>query len=290
MLFRSGCGGGYIEPTVVYMKTHKIGLCTESAYPYTGKNGVCKDKDCTAQVYISGYDVYPRFIETDQPGVYTKENPSADNLAKMVDRGPTIAILRIASGSNFSQHSKNVALPNEQCSSTTESGVKLDQHAVIVYGYDETNWLVYNSYGNTWGPNGDGTAKIPRTDNWYCINTKKHIQITQVSHTTSAASSLVQPAISNTINNYARHTGEDDDDHDHHAMGSILWIIIVISLVSVMVLISDSSYYYYPSYRQHVPTYSNVEIVNQNPDPPVARPIATAPPKPYQQAGGSLLF
>jgi len=127
-----GCNGGLMDYAFEYVRAK--GLCTESAYPYKGVNGVCKSS-CTAAVKISGY--------TD----VTSE--SEDALMQAVAQQP-VSVAIEADRSVFQFYTSGV-MDSSQC------GTQLD-HGVLVVGYGEQDgegyWKVKNSWGASWGMNG----------------------------------------------------------------------------------------------------------------------------------------
>jgi len=137
----NGCNGGLMDYAFEYVRDK--GLCTESSYPYTGKDGRCESK-CSAAVKISGYtDVPPQ---------------DEDAMMQAVAKGP-VSVAIEADRSVFQFYSSGV-MTSAQC------GTQLD-HGVLVVGYGEDNgqkyWKVKNSWGATWGQ--EGYILLGRGDN-----------------------------------------------------------------------------------------------------------------------------
>jgi len=127
-----GCNGGIMDRAFKYVMAN--GLCTEAAYPYTGKDGTCKSSSCSASAYtkISGY-----------VDVATNENA----LGAAVDIEP-ISIAIEADQAGFQMYSSGVF-----CG---VCGQNLD-HGVLAVGYGNSPsayWKVKNSWGTTWGEAG----------------------------------------------------------------------------------------------------------------------------------------
>jgi cathepsin L len=128
-----GCNGGLMDNAFKYVE--KNGLCTEAAYPYTGRDGTCKSSSCTASTdsHITGY----------------KDVTHTENaLGASVD-GQPISIAIEADQSGFQMYKSGIF-----CG---VCGQNLD-HGVLLVGYGTTNgqdyWKVKNSWGTSWGENG----------------------------------------------------------------------------------------------------------------------------------------
>jgi len=128
-----GCNGGLMDRAFKYMEAN--GLCTESAYPYTAKDGTCKKTSCTAAPYtkISGYvDV-----------AHTETALGAAN-----DIEP-VSIAIEADQAGFQLYKSGVF--SAVCGNTLDHGVTL-----VGYGTDNGDdyWKVKNSWGTSWGEAG----------------------------------------------------------------------------------------------------------------------------------------
>jgi C1A family cysteine protease len=102
------------------------GICTESSYAYTAKDGTCAVSSCTKDSFtISGY--------TDVSGTSA--------LQGACDKQPvSIAV----DANNWSPYSSGIF---------SNCGTSLD-HGVLLAGYTSTYWLVKNSWATTWGESG----------------------------------------------------------------------------------------------------------------------------------------
>lgn len=134
-----GCNGGQMDGAFKYAIDN--GMCTESAYPYTAKDGSCHS--CSAVVSVSGCaDVKPN-------------NQVA--LKEAVANAP-VSIAIEADTKYFQSYTSGV-LTSSSC------GTNLD-HGVLIVGYGTENgikyWLVKNSWGTSWGE--QGYVKIARSD------------------------------------------------------------------------------------------------------------------------------
>eukprot|EP00483_Globobulimina_turgida_P005339 UN05349 len=131
----NGCNGGAVEYALQYTAGAE-GLCLETAYPYTAKQGTCKADTCgTKYNKNKGYNQLHPANET------TLENYVAIGCVS-VD---------INANSNFQHYSGGVF------TASCPAGVN---HAILAvgYGYDNSTqlkyWKVKNSWGTSWGMDG----------------------------------------------------------------------------------------------------------------------------------------
>jgi len=128
----AGCSGGSND--IGYKYANSGGLCTESAYPYTAKDGTCKSSSCSpsANSKVTGYVHIP----AGDPGL-----------------GAGVDITPISIGIDadyWGSYSSGVFCGT--CGTARD-------HAMLVVGYgtDATGgdyWKVKNSWGSGWGENG----------------------------------------------------------------------------------------------------------------------------------------
>jgi len=119
-----GCSGGL--PSAALKWVAQQGLCSQSDYPYTGRDGQCK-KTCKAVAKISS--------STGAKG--------ESALQGGVDKTP-VSIAVDASG-GFQSYKSGVF--NGPC------GTRLN-HAILAVGYNSQYWIVKNSWGTGWGSSG----------------------------------------------------------------------------------------------------------------------------------------
>jgi C1A family cysteine protease len=126
-----GCNGGWPHWALAYVKQY--GITTSAAYPYTGRDGTCK-------VQGGAYKIAD----------YT-QTAGCSTLTANINTQPTSVCV---DASNWSFYK----------SGTFSNCAKNINHAVLAVGYDANgNWIIQNSWGNTWGTNGLITLKAGDT-------------------------------------------------------------------------------------------------------------------------------
>mmetsp|Transcript_30215 Transcript_30215/g.42109 ORF Transcript_30215/g.42109 Transcript_30215/m.42109 type:complete len:328 (+) Transcript_30215:59-1042(+) len=129
-----GCNGGLMDNAFKYVE--KNGLCTESDYPYTGRDGSCQTS-CSAAIKLSTYNDVPA--------------KDLDSLASAVAQQP-VSVAVDAAGTGWQLYSGGIYKGG-----LFGCGTQLD-HGVLAVGYGTASgkdyWLVKNSWGATWGEQG----------------------------------------------------------------------------------------------------------------------------------------
>lgn len=130
-----GCNGGLMDYGFEYVI--KNGLCSESSYSYTGRDGSCKSSSCTSVISLTGFhDVR----SGDESALLTAANVGPVSVAIEADK----TVFQFYNGG---------VLDSSAC------GTQLD-HGVLVVGYGtdasigKDYWRVKNSWGAGWGENG----------------------------------------------------------------------------------------------------------------------------------------
>jgi C1A family cysteine protease len=130
-----GCNGGEMDLAFKYIESNG-GLCSESEYPYTGKDGECKSTSCGTK-----YDAIKSYADV------TVDN-EADLETATVTQPQSVAVE--ADQSTFQFYSKGTVM-------TGNCGTQTD-HGVLIVGYNNEAstkyWIVKNSWGVTWGDEG----------------------------------------------------------------------------------------------------------------------------------------
>jgi C1A family cysteine protease len=129
-----GCSGGEMDSAFKYIEATG-GLCSESEYPYTAKNGNCDSSSCG-----TFYDPIKSYTDV------TTRDESALETATV---SGCVSVAIEADQTAFQYYSSGVLTGN--------CGTNLD-HGVLVVGYGTESgteyWKVKNSWGVTWGEQG----------------------------------------------------------------------------------------------------------------------------------------
>mmetsp|Transcript_56378 Transcript_56378/g.68938 ORF Transcript_56378/g.68938 Transcript_56378/m.68938 type:complete len:351 (-) Transcript_56378:120-1172(-) len=138
-----GCNGGQMTGAMEYA-ANEGGLCSESEYRYTARNGQCKASSCgTKYDANTGYNPVTRDSE---PSMVTATVAGCVSIGIEADQ------------TAFQHYSGGVL--------TGTCGTRID-HGVLIVGYGTQSgqeyWLVKNSWGTSWGE--QGYVKICRNCN-----------------------------------------------------------------------------------------------------------------------------
>jgi C1A family cysteine protease len=129
-----GCNGGLMDSAFKYVKAEG-GLCSESAYPYTARDGTCKASSCGSK-----FDAISSYVDV--------THDSESSLMNAVAEGP-VSIAIEADQSAFQFYRSGIL--------SGSCGTRLD-HGVLVVGYGSEGgsdfWKVKNSWGASWGESG----------------------------------------------------------------------------------------------------------------------------------------
>jgi C1A family cysteine protease len=130
-----GCEGGNAAAALQYIEQHP--LCSESAYPYTARDGICK-RNCTPVSFVKFSQVM--------------RIPPGDEvtLAAVVAKQPVSVVLN----GNWFRAYKKGEIANPDC-----DGFAPPQFAdALIVGFGQTNgtpyWLAKNFFGADWGDSG----------------------------------------------------------------------------------------------------------------------------------------
>ncbi|KAM9854940.1 pro-cathepsin H [Aulostomus maculatus] len=132
-----GCNGGLPSQAFEYIMYNK-GLMTETDYPYTAFEGICKYHAELAAAFVK--DVM-NITEYDEMGM----------VDAVATRNPVSFAFEVTS--DFMHYEQGV-YTSTKCHSTPDQV----NHAVLAVGYGEENgisyWIVKNSWGTSWGMDG----------------------------------------------------------------------------------------------------------------------------------------
>jgi len=143
-----GCNGGWDDDAISYAGT--AGLAAETAYPYTAKDGTCKESSTSkllAPGTVSGY---------------TSVGKSNDALKSALVASPVSVTVK--AGLSWQLYRKGVL--------SNECGVLgRPNHAVAAVGYDADTIKIRNSWGQSWGEAGHVRVSTA-DDNPFCLHQK----------------------------------------------------------------------------------------------------------------------
>jgi len=130
----AGCNGGQMTGGMQYAADNG-GLCSESEYSYTARDGTCKASSCGTKY--------------DKNTGYTKVTPYSSSALEAATAEGCVSIGIEADQTAFQHYSSGVL--------TGQCGTRID-HGVLVVGYGTSGsqqyWKVKNSWGKTWGMEG----------------------------------------------------------------------------------------------------------------------------------------
>jgi C1A family cysteine protease len=150
----SGCNGCLMANAFNYMLAEG-GLCTETAYPYTGEDGTCASSTCGDKYNIKSYHNITCGL-SDYCDKIIKMNET--NMLEHVNKG--VVSIAIEADQDIFQSYTSGVIDSSSCGTSLDHGV-----AIIGYGTESGTpyWLVRNSWGTSWGL--DGYVKIARGKN-----------------------------------------------------------------------------------------------------------------------------
>ncbi|OAY27043.1 thiol protease aleurain-like [Manihot esculenta] len=132
-----GCHGGLPSQAFEYIK-YNGGLESEEAYPYTGKDGICKFSSENVGVQV-----------LDSVNITLGAEDELKHAVAFVR--PVSVAFQVVSGFRFY---KSGVYTSDVCGRTSQDV----NHAVLAVGYgvedDIPHWIIKNSWGENWGDNG----------------------------------------------------------------------------------------------------------------------------------------
>lgn len=147
--YNQGCNGGWPYEALGYYRSN--GVCSESSYAYTARDGTCRQSSCSAALSAGTISGYANVAKTDAA------------LAAAIAIQPVSVTVK--ADSTFQSYSSGVS--SVACSGQIN-------HAVIAVGYGTENGKDYfkirNSWGTSWGS--AGYIKVARnvgSQGAYCL-------------------------------------------------------------------------------------------------------------------------
>jgi xylem cysteine proteinase len=129
-----GCDGGWMDYAFEYIIANG-GLCTETAYPYTGEDGTCKSTSCG-----KFYNPMSSYLDVGE-----------DDETDLVSATATGCVSVGIEADQFAFQYYSSGILTGTCGTTVDHGV-----TVVGYGTSGSQdyWKVKNSWGDTWGDAG----------------------------------------------------------------------------------------------------------------------------------------
>jgi C1A family cysteine protease len=118
-----GCDGGWMDSAYDYIQDN--GISTSDAYPYTARNGKCKDEVARSIKMASYVDI----------------NDGCESLRNALQSRPVAVAVDASAWGSY----KSGII--SQCGTTIN-------HGVLVVGLTDSYWKVKNSWGTLWGESG----------------------------------------------------------------------------------------------------------------------------------------
>jgi len=143
-----GCNGGWNDDAISYAGT--AGLASEDSYPYTGKDGTCRESSVSKELAagtVSGYNSVGKTNEALKSAVNTQP-----------------VSVTVKAGLSWQLYRKGVL--SKQCGTLGRPN-----HAVIAVGYDDESIKIRNSWGGKWGEAGHVRLSTADSDP-FCLHKK----------------------------------------------------------------------------------------------------------------------
>jgi C1A family cysteine protease len=136
----SNCGGGYVQDA--YNLMINTGIPTETAFPYLGTRSGSVTPSTPGICSSTNFVTLPSKTTSKQ-----YRNLTNENLRNLVATAPVVVLIYADLG--FTSYKSGIY----GCSKANVTKDDLN-HAVVIVGYDDTKFIVKNSYGKDWGQEG----------------------------------------------------------------------------------------------------------------------------------------
>jgi C1A family cysteine protease len=150
-----GCDGGYINTALKLAITK--GMPLDYVYPYTATTFY------TTTMCTDAYTLKHIFGSTPYTYFNTQQKMSDAAIINLLARGPVLATV---CADDWFYYKPSPTQRTMSCSWWYSTSYSQINHAILIVGYTETEWIIKNSWGAIWGL--DGFIYVSRNQSYNC--------------------------------------------------------------------------------------------------------------------------
>ena len=171
--YSHGCNGGWMTYAFRYLSNYKKTLAFEENYPYTAKDGECKDTEVTSGINVTGH-------EGCAPGWWGYPSCTLQSFHDLLEKSP-VGVAIDTNHEGFRYYRKGIIDMHAYENSDSPYNCGRLTHAITVYAMKKQNipglnsrfyFTVRNSWGTYWGEKGDFSIYYTSKYNSTCWITK----------------------------------------------------------------------------------------------------------------------